>query len=261
VAGSKKGEPNKSGGKTLDDAAKAPVGNRRERMASFEAARKKEQRRRTIGLLVICVVLALALLAYPLYLFVDDYRASKAPLDQIGASQASAGCSPVSTNAAKGNQQHVKEGTDVTYDQTPPDSGPHYPSPAPFSKRFYTMDDRPAVETLVHNLEHGYLIVWYRDTAPKDQIADLQRISKTFAAETYDPTQKFIAAPWSDADGAGFPAGKNVVLAHWYADPANPGDAATQKGVRQACSSVSGAVVTDFMAKYPYTDAPEPNAQ
>jgi hypothetical protein len=248
--------------KTKSSTTKTAVpstGSRRDRMASFEAARKADQRRRTIGLLVICVVLALALLAYPVYLFVADYRASKASVEQIGATLATAGCGPVSQNVAKGNQQHVPEGTKVNYDPLPPDSGPHYPAPAPFTKRFYTMADRPAIETLVHNLEHGYLVVWYRDTMPGDQQKLLQRISQTFASDVYNPDQKFIAAPWSDADGAGFPAGKNVVLARWYADPNNPADTTKQKGIRQFCSLVSGAAIKDFMTKYPYTDAPEPN--
>ena len=55
-------------------AVKTTGSSRRERLASFEAARKANNR--TIRLLVICVVLAVALLAYPVYLFVDDYRAA-----------------------------------------------------------------------------------------------------------------------------------------------------------------------------------------
>lgn len=236
----------------------ATSSNRRERLASFETARKKEQRRRSLIMLLVCVVLAAALLAYPVYLFVDDYRASAARIDELGATVSAAGCDPVATNAAKGNQQHVADGTPVTYDRFPPDSGPHYSTPAAFTSHFYR-GNRPAVQTLVHNLEHGYTIAWYRATMPEDQIKTLERISKTFSSDAYNPAQKFVAAPWNDADGAGFPAGRNVVLAHWYADPSAPADIAKQNGIRQACSVVSGAAVKDFMAKYPYTDSPEPN--
>jgi hypothetical protein len=115
------------------------------------------------------------------------------------------------------------------------------------------------VETLVHNLEHGYTVVWYRANAPSDLSSDLQRISKTFGSEEYDPADKFIAAPWSDADGAGFPAGKNLVIARWTADPNDPTDVTKQKGVRQACTNVSGAAIQEFMAKYPVASSPEPN--
>jgi hypothetical protein len=233
--------------------------SRRDKLASLEAARKKEQRTRTIRLLVICIVLALALLAYPVYLFVDDYRARNATIEELGSSLAAAGCDPIAEQVATGNQDHVPEGTKVDYAQAPPDSGTHNPTPAPFTKHFYAAADRPAVETLVHNLEHGYTVVWYRADGPSEQIEDLERISKTFGSEDFNPADKFIAAPWSDADGAGFPAGKSVVITRWTADPNDPGDVTKQKGARQACTDVSGAAVKEFMAKYPVSNSPEPN--
>ena len=237
----------------------APVTSRRDRLASFEAARKAEQRRRTLGMLVICGVLALALLAYPVYLFVDDYRARNATITDFGADLAGAACDPVAEDTATGNQDHVADGTPVTYDRTPPDSGPHYASPAPFTKRFYSAADRPAVEILVHNLEHGYTVVWYRAEAPQAQVDALSDIAKTFGSDDYDPADKFIAAPWSEADGGPFPEGKEIVLTRWTANPANPADAATQQGVRQGCGVVSGAAIADFMTQYPVENSPEPN--
>jgi len=236
---------------------KPPAGaSRRDRLASFESARKAEQRRRTLGLLAICTVLALALLAYPVYLFVDDYRARNATITDFGPDAASAGCDDVAQNPATGNQDHVPDGTSVTYDRTPPDSGPHYASPAPFTKRFYSAADRPPVEALVHNLEHGYTVVWYRADAPAEEVGTLQDIAKTFGGDDYNPADKFIAAPWT---GEGFPDGKNVVLTHWSADPANPAETARQQGIRQACTAVSGAAIAEFMAQYPATNSPEPN--
>ncbi len=237
----------------------APTGSRRDRLASFELERKKEQRRRTIGLLVICVVLAGALLAYPVYLFVQDGRARSATLGSIGVPVAQAGCDAPNEKPATGNQDHVAVGTKVDYTEQPPSFGQHYDTPAPFTKRFYTMQDRPAVETLVHNLEHGYTIAWYRADAPADQITALENASKTFTASEFDVNQKFIAAPWDAADGSAFPEGKNVVLARWTADPNNPSDTATQRGVEQACGAVSGQAIADFMAKYPAASSPEPN--
>jgi hypothetical protein len=233
--------------------------SRRDKLASLEDARKKEQRSRTIKLLVICLVLAIALLAYPVYLFVDDYRARNASIEDLGASIGAAGCDPVTEHEATGNQDHVAEGSKVDYSQTPPDSGKHYPSPAPFTKHFYAEADRPPVETLVHNLEHGYPVVWYRADAPSKQIKNLQRIAKTFGSDDYDPADKFIAAPWSAADGAGFPDGKNLVITRWTADPNDPSNPMMQKGVRQACTEVSGAAIKDFMTKYPVANSPEPS--
>lgn len=232
--------------------------SRRHQQAAAEAARRSGQRRRTAALVAICVVLAMALLSYPVYLVIQDSRASNTVLADLGVAQSDAGCDPVTTNPASGNQNHVADGTPVTYDPAPPDSGPHYASPAPFSKRFYTVDDRPAVATLVHNLEHGYTVAWYRPDAPPGDVEALQAVAKTFTASDYDPTQKFIAAPWTSADGA-FPTGKNLVLAHWTADPAQPADTTLQQGVQQACATVSGAAVGSFLQTYPSTSSPEPN--
>jgi len=233
-------------------------GNRRDRLASFEKARKAEQRRRTILLLTVCVLVAAGLLAYPVYLVAKDSKASAAGLAAIGASTGDAGCDPVQENQATGNQEHVAEGTQVDYAQSPPDSGKHYPSPASFTKHFYTADDRPEIETLVHNLEHGYTVAWYRADAPEAEITALKQAAGTFGSETYDPSQKFIAAPYSSADGT-FPEGKDMVLARWTANPQNPGDQTQQKGVRQSCTKVSGQAIADFMAKYPVASSPEPN--
>jgi hypothetical protein len=233
--------------------------SRRDKLASFEAARKREQRNRTIRLLVICGVLAAALLAYPVYLFVDDYRARNTPLESVGTTVDAARCDTVAEQPASGNQDHVAEGTPVTYTEFPPASGQHYPTPAPFTKRFYTMADRPPVESLVHNLEHGYTIAWYRDGAPGTQVKELQRAAKTFSSDDFDPADKFIAAPWAESDGGPFPQGKNIVLTRWTADPNDPSDPTKQFGVRQACEQVSGQAIKDFMAKYPYQNSPEPN--
>lgn len=249
------GAPPRPGG---GSGGKGGGGNRRDRLASFEKARKAEQRRRSLLLLGICVVVAAALLAYPVYLVAKDSRATAAGLAGIGATLADAGCDPVQENQATGNQEHVAEGTKVTYDQSPPDSGNHYPSPAAFTKHFYSTDDRPQLETLVHNLEHGYTIAWYRADAPADDVTLLRQAAGTFGTETFDPSQKFIAAPYTAEDGT-FPQGKDVVLARWTADPQNPSDQTQQKGVRQSCAKVSGQAIADFMAKYPVENSPEPN--
>ena len=146
----------------------------------------------------------------------------------------------------------------MDYTEKPPSFGQHYDTPAPFTKRFYTMQDRPAVETLVHNLEHGYTIAWYRADAPADQITALENASKTFTASEFDINQKFIAAPWAAADGAGFPEGKNVVLARWTADPNNPSDTATQ---RASSRPVARSAARRSPTSWPSTRPPTPRSR
>ncbi|MBD2449999.1 DUF3105 domain-containing protein [Nostoc sp. FACHB-152] len=65
-------------------------------------------------------------------------------------------------------QQHVEVGTSVTYNSNnsnPPTSGPHYPYPAAWGIYVYP----PADEFLVHNLEHGGVIISYNPQQIKGQ--------------------------------------------------------------------------------------------
>ena len=163
--------------------------SRRDKLASLETARKKEQRRRTIRLLVICVVLAVGLLAYPVYLFVEDYRARNATMDEIGTSIAAAGCDPVAD--ASGHRQprtrrRGHQGRPTTGRRRTPASTTR-PRPRSPSASTPPPTGRP-VETLVHNLEHGYTVVWYRDRRPSKQIKNAAAIAKTFTSEDYDPS-------------------------------------------------------------------------
>jgi hypothetical protein len=104
------------------------------------------------------------------------------------------------------------------------------------------------VEQLVHNLEHGYTILWYDDTITGAGRSELEDIAAS-AREQSQTRGKFIVAPW-DAERGRLPEGKHVALTHWGAE----------QGHRQLCGKVSGAVVEDFVTQYPATDAPEPNA-
>jgi hypothetical protein len=95
----------------------------------------------------------------------------------------------------------------------------------------------------VHNLEHGYTVVWYRADAPSEQTQNLERIAKTFGSDDYNPADKFIAAPWSEADGAGFPGREERRDHTLTADPNDPGDVTKQRafGKRVPMSAVQGS--------------------
>jgi hypothetical protein len=129
----------------------------------------------------------------------------------------------------------------------PPSSGKHYPDWASVNRRFYKVKDRPRIENLVHNLEHGYTLVWYDDTVTGDQLKALENISVKLGSDT--KTRKFIASPWDPAYGS-FPSGKHIGIAHWSGN---------KHGHRQMCGKVSGEAIEAFIKKYPQTDAPEPN--
>nr|WP_238345328.1 DUF3105 domain-containing protein [Actinopolymorpha cephalotaxi] len=167
----------------------------------------------------------------------------------LGVSAAQAGLSAVRSDRPSGVNDHRPNGEAIAYRSIPPTSGPHWAQPASFSRKFYDTKDRPDVETLVHNLEHGYTVVWYDDTIAHDpaQVAALRNIAKRNESSEFDNAKKLIVAPWKKGEGA-FPEGEHVALTHW----------STTAGRRQYAESVSGQAIEQFMKKFPAADSPEP---
>jgi hypothetical protein len=219
-----------------------------------EQARK--ERRRSLLILGSCVAVVLGLLGTAVFVYVQDLQEQKknagTPLADLGVETAAASCSPVKEADATGSGDHIDPPTKIPYPAAPPAFGPHWGNYLQGSeiRSFYTVDDRPEVERLVHSLEHGHTILWYDDTvkAGTDAYKDVQAIS-----EKFDEEDKFIAAPWMKADGKAFPSGKHVALTHWTGPE-------QQKGVTQYCGAPSGAAVKKFMADFPAKSAPEPDA-
>jgi hypothetical protein len=227
----------------------------RDRRAKIEAMRKADQakeRRKSMIFIGIAVVVGLGLIAaaaVPAYLDNRNDPANKA-LSSFGVSAADAGCGKPTDDTATGGADHKPDGTVVEYAEVPPSSGAHWAAPAFPAREFYTARDRPEMEQLVHNLEHGYTVLWYDDTIKGAQLAALKDIATSARAkDPVGPNGKFIVSAWDDAYGD-FPSGKHVALSHWGADA----------GHRQLCGKVSGAVVDDFIERYPASDAPEPTA-
>jgi len=234
----------------------------RDRRAVVEQMRrdqKKAERRRTIVVIAVCVVVALVIVGLAAIPLLKQNKLTSGDLASIGASEKAAGCQPVLKKKANVNQDHKPEGTPITYPDAPPAFGPHYPVTAPFERKFYTAKDRPQIEYVVHNLEHGYSLLWYDDTVAKnsDQLAVVKAIAKKY--EGTKLTDKFIALPWTAKDGKAFPQGTHVALTHWSAG-GDPTDVTKQQGIWQYCGKPSGAVVETFMKDYPYSDSPEPQA-
>ena len=241
---------------------------RNDRQAKIDAIRAQQrsaERRQGRAIVVVCIVVAaliIGLAAYkPIKNWWDLRQFRNVDLASIGAPASV--CQKVTTKPATGNQQHVQEGTPLNYTDAPPAFGEHYYNPDPMARKFYTSADRPALGTLVHNLEHGYTIVWYDETAAKDQqeMTELRGIASKMAG-TSNLRTKFKAVPWesSDEGGKSFPNGQHIAFTHWSVGKNPSQDGSGQLGVWQYCSSVSGAALQKFMLDYPYTDSPEPGA-
>lgn len=243
------------------------------RQAVIDEMRKKQRgadRRRNYVIVGVCVLIAVGILAAAIVPIVkdklDERKLESVALADLGAPASS--CQKIVTKKADGNQNHVDVGTPVDYTTAPPAFGPHWNqsgvAPAPFAKKFYTADDRPELEALVHNLEHGYTILWYDSTIADDSEAmdQVRAIADKFDASGDNFRDKFIAAPWTsdDENGKKFPDGQHIAFTHWSAGGNGVTDASKQVGVFQYCSAPSGAALETFMQKYPFSDTPEPAA-
>lgn len=243
--------------------AKKTDQDRKAKVAELQRQARAAERRRTVLIIGVAGgVVALIAGAVAVAIVTDKSRAPSGSLVSQGVTAAQAACDPVTNDPAAGSGRHVGPQTDkpdvrtVKYSTVPPTSGEHFAAPEFPNRQFYTATDRPKMENLVHNLEHGYSVLWYDDTITGEKVAQLKAISREANATT-QAQDKFIVSAWDPAYGA-LPAGKHVALSHWSGDPQDP---KKQSGHRMLCGAVSGEVVQSFIKSYPRTSAPEPNAQ
>lgn len=181
-----------------------------------EERRKEAHRRAQRRGNLTTIGIALAVAATVIVLVVQDRNSSNAG---VGGDPSAANCTSIQTHPIEGNN-HVSPGTTVHYDTNPPTSGNHYATPA--DPGFYS--GPVASEALVHNLEHGQIVIWYNPGAPQATIDALQKIV------TQQPVAT-LAAPWDNVD-----APYAFTLTAW--------------GASQSCQSVSQEVVDRFRERF-----------
>jgi len=110
------------------------------------------------------------------------------------------------TRAAQ-EAKHVAEDEKPDWDTDPPSSGPHYPVPAPFD--FY--DEPVDYLRLVHDLEHGGVVVYVGDEVPDETVERMR-------SWWLDDPNGVVVSPENDLDD-------EIVLAAWTGDGAAHGTA------------------------------------
>lgn len=87
---------------------------------------------------------------------------------------------PALETFASEGQEHVEQGTAITYRTDPPTSGTHYPSAT--RPGFYT--EAQTAGNLVHSLEHGHIVIYYDpEGTPADVVETLKGYSTRYTGE------------------------------------------------------------------------------
>jgi Protein of unknown function (DUF3105) len=157
-------------------------------------------RRRSLIRLAILVVVAV--LAYVLLI------RSRNPGEVSAAARTaadSAGCGAIFHPVASApGGIHLQPGQTYHYAQNPPTSGPHDPVPLPPDPHVYA---EPVPQThAVHNLEHAYVLIYYRPSGDGGISAEaFGALAALARAES-----RVIMAPYPD-----LPSGTSLALAAW----------------------------------------------
>lgn len=143
----------------------------------------------------------------------------------------------VGTHMADEGNAHVPAGQRVTYQNDPPTSGSHWGSPAaptPWGVKDTTLPN----EVIMHNMEHGGVVVFYKGLDP-DELIKLKDLVRTLQQNGFP---KMVLEPYPALTDS------RVALSAWRWQLKLPGydDAQVVKFVR---------------SHYQGPDAPEPQAQ
>ena len=128
---------------------------------------------------------------------------------------------------------HIPGGQKVTYNTTPPTSGAHYGDPATWGIKDSQLPD----ETMVHNLEHGGIVIAYNQLTP-DDLSKLKTLVRQLTGGQY---RKIILEPYDKLTDA------KIAVSAWTWQ-------------LKMVSFDESQIVKFVRAHYQGTDAPEPNA-
>ncbi len=164
---------------------------RREREEREAAERAAARRKRLVGYAVgaAVVILALAVAGFVLMSGDDeegggtsDTAADVLPdggevpdqqITDLAEAATAAGCERESFRGEEGSRDHITDPNEVPeYSSNPPSEGRHLDQPAPDG----SYEQAPEAKQLVHNLEHGRIVVWFQKNLPADQRANLKAL-------------------------------------------------------------------------------------
>jgi hypothetical protein len=193
---------------------------RREREARAQQARAAEQRKKTVGygaaaaIAIIAVAVGILLLTGSNdagsgpgnagNVFPDGGSFPEQTVFEVGPAAKAAGCQ-LQTKKATAREHTTSLSDRVKYNTNPPTTGRHYEIPA--QDGIY--GEAPQDEQLVHNEEHGRVIIWVKPSLPAKQRADIRALVE-------DDSYQMVLVPRRNMPYA-------VAATAWDADPAPNG--------------------------------------
>jgi hypothetical protein len=191
--------------------------DRRRAEEARKAAQRRAHRRSNLATIGVAVVVGALVVGGIIY---QRSTGEGGVSDEVGVSEAAANCGDVE-EPEKQPADHIGVGEPhPPYSSDPPTSGPHFEQPA--NAGFYEQP-LPA-EQVVHNMEHGQIVIWYAPDAPEEVVGNIESLVRQEPLAT-------LAVPY---EGVG--DGKTFVLTAW--------------GASKACEQVSQTVVNEFRTAY-----------
>jgi len=219
--------------------------DRRQRIEELRKQQRASERRKNFIFAGAGIIVAVGLIlaaVIPAYLH-DKHQKDKAKQAtkvlqlKPTAAESAAGCDGVHQDPISPSGQHIATAIDYTkekYGDTeggtqaiPPTGGKHNFVSLGDTTRFYPLSEKPRAERAVHNLEHGYVVVWYDSKLPQTDVGKLQALAQL------PNLSRLLVVGWWQGD---LPGGKHVALTSW--------------GRTERCGRVDSAVVNNFYAKH-----------
>jgi hypothetical protein len=209
------------------------------KLARGAAARRLEEKRRRQRTLLwsgVAVVALVALVGLIVFQGRDTPGAENRPVSPaaLEAGRKAADSSGIKTFSSAGRNHLTGNQQPTNWNSVPPTSGDHLDTPL----RPGVYDNEQDMRALVHNMEHGYVVIVYKGI-PADQVDQLRKFAKARDGS------KLVLAPWSGLEQNG------VALAAWQ----------NLELLKRVNMDVVQAFVNDFMLPDGARSvAPEPNA-
>lgn len=187
------------GGEASSNRAARKEAARREREKAIRAHKRRRMLRRA-GI----AALAVAVLGGGGFLIWSSVRESSQAREELAGLASRAGCGEILEVPEEG-QDHVQQPPD--YENVPATSGPHFAQWLDPAVSVYDQPFDPAFEfRAVHNLEHGYVIMYYKqegeNALPEDVLSTLTDVAES--------ERKVILAPYPSLEDD-----ENLVFAAW----------------------------------------------